>query len=92
MFDESTNVSIHQNMIMYVRVLQSDELGYTTPGTYFFGIDSSKQRNEAVKVCDQFVNDVVKSLNVRFSDNEDCLILTALSNFFNPSVNSLLRW
>ena len=42
-------------------------------------------------MCDQFVNGVVKSLNVRFSDNEDCLILTALSNFFNPSVNKVSK-
>jgi len=42
-------------------------------------------------VCDQFVNGVVKSLNVRFSDNEDCFILTALSNFFNPSVNKVSK-
>ena len=53
--------------------------------------DSSKQRDEAVKVCDQFVTGVVKSLNVRFSDNEDCSILTALSNFFNPGVSKTTK-
>ena len=53
--------------------------------------DSLKQRDEAVKVCDQFVIGVVKSLNVRFSDNEDCSILTGLSNFFNPSVSKACK-
>ena len=45
MFDESTNASIQQNMIMYVRVLESDELGYTTSGTWFIGIDSLFRAN-----------------------------------------------
>ena len=39
MFYESTDVSVHQKMIMYVRLLENDELGYTAASTYFFGID-----------------------------------------------------
>ncbi|XP_053372821.1 uncharacterized protein LOC128546379 [Mercenaria mercenaria] len=53
--------------------------------------DSSKQRDEAVKVCDQFVTGLVKSVNVRFSDNEDGSVLTALSNFFNPLVSKTCK-
>ena len=55
MFDEITDVSIHQNMIMYVRVLESDELGYTTSGTYFIGIDSLLFRANAESIFDNVI-------------------------------------
>lgn len=49
--------------------------------------DGGNQRVEAEKVCTQFITNMVKSLNDRFSDNQDSAILTALSNFFNPLIS-----
>ncbi|KAH3863102.1 hypothetical protein DPMN_026080 [Dreissena polymorpha] len=47
---------------------------------------SVKQRTEAESVCIQFLNNLVKRLNCRFSDNSDGSVLTAMSNLFDPSI------
>ncbi|XP_053388248.1 zinc finger protein 862-like [Mercenaria mercenaria] len=45
MFDESTDISVHQNLIMYIRVLETDCLGVVNPNTHFFSIDSIERAN-----------------------------------------------
>lgn len=49
--------------------------------------DGAKQREEAVSACDKFITGMVRSMNDRFSDNEDSSVLSAFSNFFNPLVD-----
>ncbi|KAH3879156.1 hypothetical protein DPMN_003058 [Dreissena polymorpha] len=44
--------------------------------------DSVKQRTEAESGCTQFLNNMVKSLNSRFSDNSDGSVLTAMTPVF----------
>ena len=46
--------------------------------------DCEKQRKEALSICNQFLNGIVSSLRERFSSNKDALVMTCLSNFFNP--------
>ena len=48
--------------------------------------DGVKQRTEAESVCQKFLNNMVTSLNSRFSDNSDGSVLTAMSNLFYPSI------
>jgi len=48
--------------------------------------DSAKQRKEAVSICKSYVAGVVMSMHDRFADNDDAEVLTALGNFFNPTV------
>lgn len=38
MIDESTDISVKQNMIDYIRILESDSCGNATPQTYFLGL------------------------------------------------------
>ncbi|XP_053388096.1 zinc finger protein 862-like [Mercenaria mercenaria] len=45
MFDESTDISVHQNIIMYIRVLETNVLGVVEPCTYFLGVDSLHRAN-----------------------------------------------
>ena len=45
MFDESTDVSVHQNLIMYIRLLEADTFGNVEPHTYFLSIDSLERAN-----------------------------------------------
>ncbi|KAG1655480.1 Dynein regulatory complex subunit 7 [Nymphon striatum] len=45
---------------------------------------SSALMVDALSICDKFVSGMVKSLKDRFGGNSDTLVLTALSNFFNP--------
>ncbi|XP_060571778.1 E3 SUMO-protein ligase KIAA1586-like isoform X2 [Ruditapes philippinarum] len=49
--------------------------------------DGEKQRQEANSICDKFVKGMVRSMNDRFSDNDDSVVLTALCNYFNPVVD-----
>ncbi|KAH3739979.1 hypothetical protein DPMN_046671 [Dreissena polymorpha] len=49
--------------------------------------DGATQRQEARSVCVKFVENMLKSLNERFSDNDDSANLTALTNFFSPQIN-----
>ena len=46
--------------------------------------DSKKQRKEALSICKQFLNGIESSLHERFSSNKDAVVMTCLSNFFNP--------
>ena len=45
MLDESTDVSVQQNLIVYVRILEADALGYFSPQTYFLGIEGIERAN-----------------------------------------------
>ncbi|XP_052264597.1 E3 SUMO-protein ligase KIAA1586-like isoform X2 [Dreissena polymorpha] len=45
MMDESTDISVHQNLIMYIRCLEFDSLGNAEPVTHFFAIDSLERAN-----------------------------------------------
>lgn len=49
--------------------------------------DGEKQRQEALSICDKFVTGMIRSMNDRFSDNDDSVVLTALCNYFNPLVD-----
>ena len=40
MFDESTDVSVHPNLIMYIRLLEADTFGRVEPHTYFLCIEA----------------------------------------------------
>ena len=51
--------------------------------------DSLAQRIESDKHCSQFITMMVKSLQERFSNNADGLVLTSLSNFFNPVLKNV---
>ena len=54
MFDESTDISIHQNLIVYIRILETSMLGVTEPHTYFLSINSLARANAEsiyLKVC-----------------------------------------
>ncbi|KAH3872482.1 hypothetical protein DPMN_035698 [Dreissena polymorpha] len=46
--------------------------------------DGVNHRQEASSVCVKFVDNMLKSLNEGFSDNDDLAILTALTNLFSP--------
>lgn len=46
--------------------------------------DGVKLRAEAVSLCNKFADDITKSLNDRFSGNEEIAVLTSLCDFFNP--------
>ncbi|XP_052223995.1 uncharacterized protein LOC127839652 [Dreissena polymorpha] len=48
--------------------------------------DSSKQRQEAVSICDSFSAGIIRSMNDRFADNHDAGVLTSLSILFNPAI------
>ena len=63
MFDESTDVSVHQNLIVYIRVLESDVLGYVEPHTYFLGIESLERAN-----ADSIFSKVVQMLDCKGID------------------------
>ncbi|XP_052797650.1 E3 SUMO-protein ligase KIAA1586-like [Mya arenaria] len=45
MLDESTDISIHQNLIVYIRVLECNHVDIVEPQTYFLGIDSLYRAN-----------------------------------------------
>ena len=45
MLDDFTDVSVHQNMIVYIRILESDAHCYLSPHTYFLGIESIERAN-----------------------------------------------
>lgn len=45
MLDESTDISVHQNLITYVRILETDAFGTVAPHTYFLGIDELYRAN-----------------------------------------------
>lgn len=51
--------------------------------------DSTVYRSEAEKVSIQFVDNMVKSLYDRFSDNDDAASLTSMTIFFNPSLKNI---
>ena len=53
--------------------------------------DGAKQRSEAFHVCDLFVEGMIKNLNSRFSNNADSLVLSSLSNLFNPLISHSLK-
>lgn len=40
MLDESTDISVHQNLIIYIRLLEKDALDNVEPCTHFLSIDS----------------------------------------------------
>ena len=46
--------------------------------------DGKKQRKEALYICNHFLGGIVNSLWERFSSNKDAVVMTCLSNFFNP--------
>ncbi|XP_062594268.1 zinc finger protein 862-like, partial [Saccostrea cucullata] len=46
--------------------------------------DSLGQRSEAVRACSTFIEGVKASLQSRFTDRGDALVLSALSRFFDP--------
>ncbi|XP_045215333.2 zinc finger protein 862-like [Mercenaria mercenaria] len=45
MFDESMDVSVHQNLISYIRVLETNDFGTVEPHTYFLGINQLNRAN-----------------------------------------------
>ena len=51
--------------------------------------DSLAQRIESDKHCSQFITMMIKSLQERFSNNADGLVLTSLGNFFNPVLKNV---
>ncbi|XP_045172112.2 uncharacterized protein LOC123534103 [Mercenaria mercenaria] len=45
MFDETTDISVHQNLISYIRVLETNGFGTVEPHTYFLGINQLNRAN-----------------------------------------------
>ncbi|WAR04742.1 ZN862-like protein [Mya arenaria] len=45
MLAESTDISIHQNLIVYIRVIECNHVGIVEPHTYFLGMDSLYRAN-----------------------------------------------
>ena len=45
MLDESTDISVHQNLIVYIRLLETDCVGTVEPHTYFLGISDFHRAN-----------------------------------------------
>ena len=45
MLDESTDISAHQNLIVYISLLETDYVGTVEPHTYFLGISDLNRTN-----------------------------------------------
>lgn len=45
MFDESTDISVHQNLLIYIGLLEKDITGNIEPSTHFLSIDSVPRAN-----------------------------------------------
>jgi len=55
MIDESTDISVKQNLVTYVRLLETDEFGMALPHTYFLGV-AELQRANAESIYENVVN------------------------------------
>ncbi|KAH3774568.1 hypothetical protein DPMN_175950 [Dreissena polymorpha] len=53
--DESTDISVKQNLVTYVRLLEPDEFGMALPHTYFLGV-AELQRANAESIYENVVN------------------------------------
>ena len=51
MFDESTDISVHQNLIMYIKILEKNNIDIVEPHTYFLSIDSLYRANADAIYC-----------------------------------------
>ena len=45
MVDESTDISVSQNLIVYIRILEKDAFSRVNPHTYFLGITQLDRAN-----------------------------------------------
>ncbi|XP_052233542.1 uncharacterized protein LOC127846371 [Dreissena polymorpha] len=45
MLDESTKISVKQNLVTYIRLLETDEFGMTLPHTNFLGVAELQRAN-----------------------------------------------
>ena len=63
MLDESTDISVHQNLIVYIGLLETDCVGTIEPHTYFLGISDLNRANAACiygRVVDMLVQKGIK--------------------------------